>query len=120
MTWSVRGIREDDLAKYADIVNHYILTGVIRFGDQPQAREGWLDEWLPLRERYPWLVAEQDGTVGGIAYAKPWNSPQAYDWAVEVTVYVRSGLHRRGIGSALYGRLLHVQDAQGYRPAIAA
>ena len=73
----------------------------------------------PLQDRYPWLVALQGGTIGGIAYAKPWNPRRAYDWTTEVTVYVRDGLQGQGIGSALYQRLLELLEAQGFRSMMA-
>ena len=46
-------------------------------------------------------------------------STGCYDWCAEVTVYVAHDAARRGIGRALYDRLLAVMDGQGYRSQIA-
>src|SRR5947209_5521607 len=40
-------------------------------------------------ERYPWLVAEHDGAILGYAYATEHRARRAYQWGVEVSVYVR-------------------------------
>lgn len=70
-----------------------------------------------LADGFPWLVAEADGEVGGYAYASRFRSRAAYDWTAEVSVYVDGRRHRRGIGRAVYGRLLRVLEAQGFRSA---
>jgi phosphinothricin acetyltransferase len=45
---------------------------------------------------------------------------EGYRFSVETTVYVAGGAHRRGIGGALYARLLPLLEAQGFTQAIAA
>lgn len=119
MTWQVRRARASDMAAIAEIVNRHIATGVAHFGARPQTAEEWTAEWKPQQERHPWLVAEHDGAIGGIAYAKPFNTRVAYTWTAEVSIYLRDGLQGQGLGSTLYGRLLPLLDAQGYRCLIA-
>lgn len=63
-------------------------------------------------ERYPYLVAEADGVPVGYAYAGPFKTRAAYDWAVETTVYVGGGRKRRGIGRGLYEVLEKALAAQ--------
>ncbi len=103
----------------AEIVNEHIAAGVAHFGDRPLSAADWLSDWDVCQERYPWLVAEQDGFVGGLAYGKSFNSRAAYAWTAEVSIYLRVGLAGQGLGTALYGRLLPLLDAQGYRCLIA-
>ncbi len=57
--------------------------------------------------------------IGGLAYAKPFNTRAAYDWTAEVSIYLRDGLQGQGLGSPLYRRLIALLDAQGYRCLIA-
>jgi len=119
LTLRVRLLEASDLASIAEIVNHYIETSVIHFGDTPQTAADWRDQWWPVRDAYPWLVAEEVGTVVGVAYAKPWNARAAYAWTAETTIYLRHGHTGRGVGPALYARLLGLLDAQGYRSIVA-
>ena len=46
----------------------------------------------------PWLVADDGKEVVGYAYAGPHRERRGYRWSVDVSVYVASGMHRRGIG----------------------
>lgn len=64
-----------------------------------------------------WLVHETDGAVDGYAYAGPWRGRCAYDWAVELTVYLAEGARGRGVGRAL---LEAVADAERERGLVQA
>jgi phosphinothricin acetyltransferase len=62
---------------------------------------------------YPWLVAEQEGRVVGYAYASRFHPRAAYDWSVEVSIYLSRNERRRGIGRRLYESLEQCLCAQG-------
>ena len=117
--YTIRLAEEADLEQFAEIVNHYIETTAINFHDRPQSEQDWEATWEVLHERYPFLVAEKDGVLGGIAYATPWKLRGAYDWTCEVTVYIRAGHERQGLGQALSRRMLEILEAQGYRAIVA-
>ncbi|GAC1517677.1 MAG: GNAT family N-acetyltransferase [Acidimicrobiales bacterium] len=68
---------------------------------------------------YPWLVADDNGTVLGYAYAGRFAGRAAYDWSVETSVYIAEAARGRGVGSALYAELFGLLAAQGYRQAMA-
>lgn len=119
MTWPIRPVVAVDLAAIAEIVNAHIAGGVAHFASRPQSAAEWALDWEAGRDRYPWLVAERDGLVAGLAYAKRFNPRAAYDWTAEVSIYLREGLEGQGIGHALYGRLLGILDGQGYRCLVA-
>jgi L-amino acid N-acyltransferase YncA len=71
------------------------------------------------RERYPWLVCEADRAVVGYAYASAHQARQAYQWSVDVSVYVDRGCHRRGVGRALYLALFDLLRRQRFVNAYA-
>jgi phosphinothricin acetyltransferase len=116
---TVRLAHEDDFGAVCAIVNHYIATTTISFRMDPQTPAEWITDWQAGRERYPWLVAEREGEIAGVAYAAPWKTRPAYDWTTEVTGYVAPGARGGGVGRALYARLLASLDAQGFRTAVA-
>ncbi|MCL4209701.1 MAG: N-acetyltransferase family protein [Phycisphaeraceae bacterium] len=51
----------------------------------------------------------------GFAKASPWKGRCAYNWTAETSVYLRPEAHGRGLGRALYSRLINLMRAQGWR-----
>jgi len=68
---------------------------------------------------YPWLVYVEGDELGGYAYAGPFRSRAAYQWAVEVSAYIEKKRRRIGIGRALYTSLFSVLAHQGFVSALA-
>ena len=68
---------------------------------------------------YPWLVAEHDGDTVGFACGSAHRERASYRWAADVTVYASPAAHRRGVGRALYERLLSDLARQGVHVACA-
>ena len=103
------------------ISNEAIRTTAANFNSEPESLETWTEEWEQTRHRYPWLVAvTDDGRVAGFAKASAYKGRCAYHWTPEVTVYIDSGHHRKGIGRALYRTLLKVLRLQGYHTCVGA
>lgn len=120
MSVAVRSVAEDDLAAVCEIVNHYIANTTIHWSTELEDAGDWRQRWEAGHERFPWLVAELDGEVAGIAYASPFKTRAAYDWCAESTIYLRAGMERKGIGTALYARLFDLLDRQGFVSVVAA
>src|SRR5438445_222574 len=69
----------------------------------------------------PWLVHEDgEGRVAGYAYASRHRERAAYQWSVDVSVYVDEAHRHRGIGRALYTSLFALLRLPGFRAAGAA
>ncbi len=114
---SIRTATPADAAAIAEIYAPAVTDGFISFEESPpDAAEmaGRMTAGLPV---YPWLVFEEEGRVLGYAYAGRHQARAAYRWSVDVTVYIRNGFHRRGIGRALYERLFAILKRQGFRMA---
>ena len=56
-------------------------------------------------QKYPYLVAEQDGHIVGYAYAGVFKDRRAYDCSVETSIYISRDEHGKGIGRTLYEAL---------------
>jgi phosphinothricin acetyltransferase len=72
-----------------------------------------------LDGKFPYLVAEIDGTLAGYAYAALYRTRPAYRFTVENSVYVAPDRHRRGLGAALLNALVEAATARGFRQMIA-
>lgn len=66
----------------------------------------------------PWIVAEEGGRVAGYAYASPIKDRIAYQWSVEVAIYVAPATRRRGVARALYQALFRCLAGQGFVNAV--
>lgn len=114
----IRTVRREDAAAIAEIYAHYVRNSVITFElDPPDAATmaARIDSLLPL---YPYLVAEDDRAVLGYAYAGRLYERAAYRWVAEATVYVAQDQHHRGIGRALYEKLIAALTAQGFQSVV--
>jgi L-amino acid N-acyltransferase YncA len=106
----------EDLAGILAISNWAAERTVANFAVEPETLESWQQQWRATHDMFPWLVAcAGDGSVIGFAKAAPWKGRCAYNWSAETTVYVHPDHHGRGLGTALYGRLIRILAAQGYR-----
>lgn len=108
-----------DAAAVAEIYRPYVSHSHASFETEPPAAEEMARRIAGTLARYPWLVAEQAGTVIGYAYASPHHERAGYRWSVNVSAYVAEGHHGRGIGGALYRALLERLAEQGFVNAYA-
>lgn len=83
----------------------YCIDTAITFEYEVPSLDDFTDRIRHTLEKYPYIVAELDGEIVGYAYLSPFKTRKAYDWAVETSIYVKLGMHRVGIGRALYEAL---------------
>ncbi len=110
---------ESDSAAIARIYSPAVTDNPTSFERVPPDANEMATRMRNIGAQYPWLVSEEDGIVVGYAYASPHRDRWAYQWSVDVCVYVDSTVHRRGTGRALYTSLFAVLVLQGYRNAYA-
>jgi L-amino acid N-acyltransferase YncA len=95
---------------YAPIVRDTVISFEVEPPSVADVRQRIVDT-LAL---WPWLVCEHDGDVMGYAYAGKYRVRAAYQWSVDVSVYIHERARRCGIGRALYGALLRGLRLQGF------
>jgi phosphinothricin acetyltransferase len=69
--------------------------------------------------KLPWLAAETERGIAGYAYASRHRERAAYQWSVDVSVYVASEVRGKGVGRTLYPPLLGILKDLGYYTALA-
>ena len=60
------------------------------------------------------LARDGDGKLLGYACAHRYHPREAYDWAVESTIYCAPDARGFGVGDTLYRALLDILDGMGY------
>jgi phosphinothricin acetyltransferase len=116
---SVRPATARDAAAIRDIYAPIVRETTISFEADPPSTAEIRRRMAAGNLRLPWLVAEAPRGVAGYAYAAPFRSRQAYRWSVETSVYIASHARGRGVGRALYERLLCDLRGLGYVSAYA-
>lgn len=118
---TIRLAGPEDAAAIAAIYAPYVTDSTVSFETEPPDAAEIGERIRACGVLYPWFVAlDHAGAVTGYAYANAFRARRAYRFAVETTVYLAEGQQGRGLGSALYGRLLPLLEAQGFTQAIAA
>lgn len=65
--------------------------------------------------KWPWLVCDRQEKVLGYVYATQHRARAAYQWSVDVSVYIQAGMRRTGIGRALYTSLFELLALQQFK-----
>jgi L-amino acid N-acyltransferase YncA len=108
----------DDAAAIATIYAPVVTDTAIAFELEPPTADEMRRRLIGTLGRFPWLVSLDDvGLVSGYAYAGAHRERAAYQWSVDMTVYVRAA--SRGVGRGLYEALLEELTKLGYAQAFA-
>lgn len=104
---SIRMATVEDAAAIAAVYNPYVADTCITFETEPVQAAGMAARITEVLDAgLPWLLAADAAGAAGFAYASKWKGRCAYRFSVESTVYLHRDHTGRGIGRALYGRLL--------------
>jgi len=112
--FKIRLANSADLPSILEISNWAALNTIANFAIEPESLEAWQETWNQTSEFYPYFVADENETIIGFAKASPWKGRCAYSHSCEVTVYVHPEHQRKGVGKALYEKLITTLKAQGY------
>ncbi len=115
----IRAAVEGDGPTLAAIYGPVVASTPISFEEAPPTAAEMSARIVRGIGDYPWLVAQSDHEVLGYAYSGAFRARPAYRWTAEVSVYVRDGCRRRGVGKALYRSLFACLRRQGFRTAVA-
>ena len=102
-----------DAAACAAVYAPSITEGVASLEERAPGAHEMAGRIRAISRDYPWLVAEINGEVAGYAYGSRHHERAAYRWSADVTVYISSAHHRRGVGRALYAALFELLERQG-------
>lgn len=116
---NMRLATEYDAQQIQAIYAPYVTDTAVSFELTTPTANDMLQRIVNTLRMHPWIVCERDGEVLGYAYAGPHRKRAAYQWAVDVSVYVGPNAHRSGVGTAVYQSLFAVLRLQGFFNAYA-
>ncbi len=101
----------------------YVEQTAVTFEYHVPSEDGFRRRIETVKQKYPWIVAERregddtsgmaDGKIVGYAYASAFKPRDAYQWAVETSIYVDQSMKRCGMGRQLHEALEQRLKAQG-------
>ena len=95
-----------DAAELLAIYAPYVRDTAISFEYEVPSLSAFRQRIETTSARFPYLKAvDAQGHILGYAYASSFKSRKAYDWSVELSIYIRQDKRRAGLGRALYEAL---------------
>lgn len=101
----IRVATPEDAAALVAIYAPYVKETTITFDYEVPSEAAFAKRITETLHTHPYFVAEDNGVILGYAYAHAYKERAAYDWAVEVSVYVDREKRGNGAGKLLYSTL---------------
>lgn len=115
----IRSARLEDAAELVAIYAPYVEKTAITFETQVPTVDEFASRIEKTVGKFPYLVAVEEGKLLGYAYASTYYARAAYDWTVELSVYIQQEARGKGIGSMLYDALEEELTARGFKNFLA-
>lgn len=111
--------KPEDAGRLLEIYQPYVEKTAITFEYEVPSLAEFTERVQNIGTIFPYLVAEKNGKIVGYAYASRYRERAAYDWVVELSIYLDENERHQSIGTQLYQRLLHFLTALNYQRAYA-
>src|SRR5574344_1368153 len=115
----IRNAQFEDAANLVAIYAPYVEKTAITFETQVPTVEDFENRIKKTMKKFPYLVAIEEGQIVGYAYASTYYARAAYDWTVELSVYVQKEARGKGVGTLLYTALEEELTARGFKNFLA-
>lgn len=97
----------------------YIYNTAVTFECDVPTVEEFSERIKKISGVYPWLVCEINDCIAGYAYASQHSERSAYQWSVNLSVYIKNEYQKKGLANALYITLFELLKLLGYFNAYA-
>lgn len=116
----IRTAKLEDAPALLEIYGYYIEHSTLTFEYEVPSVEEFQGRMAHIMEHYPYLVIECDDEIVGYSYAGRYHPRAAYEWNAEMTIYLKKGIRRKGIGRQVYTLLESILKEQGIVKTIAS
>lgn len=115
----IQSAQIEDAADLVAIYAPYVENTAITFETEIPTVADFASRIEKTLKQFPYLVAVEEGQILGYAYASTYYARAAYDWTVELSVYVSREVRGKGIGSLLYAALEEELTVRGFKNFLA-
>ena len=110
----IRSATTQDAARILAIYSYYVEKTAISFECEVPSLAEFIGRIAKTLQKYPYLVAEEDGVVQGYTYAGPFKERAAYDRSCELSIYLDRDVKGRGYGRKLYEAMEDALKDKGF------
>lgn len=97
------------------IYSYYVENTAISFEHKTPCICEFKERMEGIMKRYPYIVIEGEGKILGYAYANTFKDRKAYDWSVELSIYIKRDSRGNGLGRRLYEALEERLESMGIK-----
>lgn len=108
----IRPATIDDAEELLNIYAPYVKNTAITFEYKVPSLTEFKHRIECTLQRYPYIVITDGDKIDGYAYTSAFSNRDAYDWAVETTIYLNQNKRKSGLGKRLYEALEKISQAQ--------
>ncbi|MEE1195154.1 MAG: N-acetyltransferase family protein [Phascolarctobacterium sp.] len=114
----VRAAMPQDAEQLLEIYTPFVISedcsvSNVSFELEAPSVEEFRQRIVDISSKYPYLVGEKDGQILGYVYCHPYRERLAYQWSVEVTIYLAPAGQGKGLGRVLYEAMEEILRLQG-------
>lgn len=109
---TIRAAAVDDAAELLAIYAPYVKETAITFEYEVPSLEEFQGRIAHTLQRYPYIVAVENGEILGYAFTSPFSERAACSWLVKTSIYLRQDARGKGLGKQLYAQLERISIAQ--------
>jgi len=111
----IRSVKPKDARALLNIYSYYEENTAISFEYVTPSIKEFKNRIKTITKRFPYICLEKDGQIKGYAYANTFHARKAYDWSVELSIYVDKDCRKCGYGRILYTELEKQLKSRGFR-----
>lgn len=93
---------DKDINSVKDIYNYYVKNSLATLEETEVSFEDYKKRIENVLEKYFFLVYEENNEILGFSYLDIYNFRSGYRYDADLSIYVKNGFIRKGIGKELY------------------
>lgn len=111
----IRSVKPKDAEDLIKIYSYYVENTAISFEYVTPSIKEFKKRIKAITKRFPYICLVKDGQIKGYAYVNTFHARKAYDWSVELSIYVDKDCRKCGYGRLLYTELEKELKSRGFR-----
>lgn len=110
-----RLVELSDAKEILEVYAPYIKNTTITFEYEVVSIDEFTERIKNISSEFPYIVCIYEGNIIGYAYAHKYGERAAYQWSSELSIYLKHGYEKMGVGKTLYKMVMDILKLQNIR-----